>query len=208
MLQAERTGLDTQQAKELLTGIWNSTKSGKGFQAALEKNGWILARGDRRDFVAIDPGGGVHSVARRIEGAKAADVRERFADIDPRDLQSVAEAKQAQRKRGGGRDREGMVAPHRPEPRTKKAKASRESPKPLGGAVVTVSKVADSVLSAFMGEKPAPKPKTSDASSRAQDTTPSPRRQELMRQLSREIPQETERDAEIEADRGRQRDRG
>lgn len=208
MLQAERTGLDTQQAKELLTGIWNSTKSGKGFQAALEKNGWILARGDRRDFVAIDPGGGVHSVARRIEGAKAADVRERFADIDPRDLQSVAEAKQAQRKRGGGRDREGMVAPHRPEPRTKKAKASRESPKPLGGAVVTVSKVADSVLSAFMGEKPAPKQKDPDASSRAQDTTPSPRRQELMRQLSREIPQETERDAEIEADRGRQRDRG
>ena len=208
MLQAERTGLDTQQAKELLTGIWNSTKSGKGFQAALEKNGWILARGDRRDFVAIDPGGGVHSVARRIEGAKAADVRERFADIDPRDLQSVAEAKQAQKKRGGGRDRDRMISPHRPEPRTKKAKASRESPKPLGGAVVTVSKVADSVLSAFMGEKPAPKTKDADASLRAQDTTPSPRRQELMRQLSREIPQETERDAEIEADRGRQRDRG
>lgn len=101
-----------------------------------------------------------------------------------------------------------MVAPQRPEPRTKKAKSSRESPKPLGGAVVTVSKVADSVLSAFMGEKPAPKQKDPDASSRAQDTTPSPRRQELMRQLSREIPQETERDAEIEADRGRQRDRG
>ncbi len=208
MLQAERTGLDTQQAKELLTGIWNSTKSGKGFQSALEKQGWILARGDRRDFVAIDPGGGVHSVARRIEGAKAADVRERFADIDPRDLQSVAEAKAVQRKRGGGRDRDGTISPHRPEPRTKKAKASRESPKPLGGAVVTVSKVADSVLSAFMGEKPAPKQKDADASSRAQDTTPSPRRQELMRQLSREIPQETERDAEIEADRGRQRDRG
>ena len=209
MLQAERTGLDTQQAKELLTGIWNSTKSGKGFQAALEKNGWILARGDRRDFVAIDPGGGVHSVARRVAGAKAADVRERFADIDPRDLQSVAEAKAVQRKRGGGRDREGMVSPHRPEPRPKKAKASRESPKPLGGAIVTVSKVADGVLSAFMGETPKPKErKSDDVSAQAQDTTPSPRRQELMRQLSREIPQETERDAEIEADRGRQRDRG
>ena len=208
MLQAERTGLDTQQAKELLTGIWNTTKNGKGFQAALEKNGWILARGDRRDFVAIDPGGGVHSVARRIEGAKAADVRERFADIDPRDLQSVAEAKQAQRKRGGGRDREGMVAPPRPEPRPKKGKASRERPTPIGGAIVTVSKVADGVLSAFMGEKPTSKEKTSDVSAQAQDTTPSPRRQELMRQLSREISQETERDAEIETDRGRQRDRG
>ena len=208
MLQAERTGLDTQQAKELMTGIWNSTKNGKEFQAALEKNGWILARGDRRDFVAIDPGGGVHSVARRIDGAKAADVRERFADIDPRDLSSVAEAKQIQKKRGGGRDRDGMVAPHRPEPRPKKSKASRDGEKLLGNSVVTVSKVADSVFSAFMGEKPIPKEKDTDASLRAQDTSPSPRRQELMRQLSREIPQETERDAEIEADRGRQRDRG
>ena len=208
MLQAERTGLDTQQARELMTGIWNTTKNGKEFQSALEKQGWILARGDRRDFVAIDPGGGVHSLARRIEGARAADVRERFADIDPRDLQSVAEAKQIQKKRGGGRDRDGMVAPHRPEPRAKKSKSSRDSAKPLGNSVVTVSKVADSVLSAFMGEKPVPKQKDTDASLRAQDTTPSPRRQELMRQLSREIPQETERDAEIETDRGRQRDRG
>ena len=208
MLQAERTGLDTQQAKELMTGIWNTTKNGKEFQSALEKQGWILARGDRRDFVAIDPGGGVHSFARRIDGAKAADVRERFADIDPRDLSSVAEAKQIQKKRGGGRDRDGMIAPHRPEPRHKKSKASRDGAKPLGNGVVTVSKVADSVLSAFMGEKPVPKEKDTDASLRAQDTTPSPRRQELMRQLSREIPRETERDAEIEADRGRQRDRG
>ena len=210
MLQAERTGLDTQQAKELMTGIWNTTKNGKGFQAGLEKNGWILARGDRRDFVAIDPGGGVHSVARRIVGAKAADVRERFSDIDPRDLQSVAEAKQIQRKRGGGRDRDGMVSPYRPEPRPKKSsKAPREGSTKVGGAVVTVSKVADGLLSAFMGETPRPKEKKSDdVSAQAQDTTPSPRRQELMRQLSREIPQETERDAEIEADRGRQRDRG
>lgn len=208
MLQAERTGLSTEQAKELMTGIWNKTKNGKEFQAALAEKGWMLARGDRRDFVAIDPGGGVHSVARRIEGARAADVRERFADIDPRDLRSVAEAKQIQKKRGGGRDREGVVSPHRPEPRPKKSKASRESPKSLGGAIVTVSKVADGVLSAFMGEAPKPKErKSDDVSAHAQDTTPSPRRQELMRQLSREISQETERDAEIEADRGRDRTR-
>ncbi len=208
MLQAERTGLDTQQAKELMTGIWNSTKNGKEFQAALEKNGWILARGDRRDFVAIDPGGGVHSIARRIEGAKAADVRERFKDIDPRDLRSVAEAKQVQKKRGGGRDRDGVVSPYRPAPRGRKAKASREGPKALGGAVVTVSKVADGILSALMGEKPTPKPKESEATKQGRDAaTPSPRRQELMRQLSREIPQETEKDAEIEADRGRDRTR-
>jgi uncharacterized protein (DUF1800 family) len=56
-----------------------------------------LARGDRRDFVAVDPQGGTHSLSRRIDGATAKDVRERLADLDPRSLPSVAEAKEAQR---------------------------------------------------------------------------------------------------------------
>ena len=207
MLQAERTGLSTAHAKALLTGICLTTNNGKEFQEALAEKGWMLARGDRRDFVAIDTKGGVHSIARRIDGARAADVRERFADIDPRDLKSVAEAKQVQRKGAGERDRDGMMAPRIREPRL----TPKESDQPRGSSgpafgMGTAAKVAGSVLSAFMGEKPAVAAPSS--SQKTQDTTPSPRRQELMRQLSREIPQETERDAEIEADRGRQRDRG
>jgi hypothetical protein len=76
----------------------------------LQRKGWMLARGDRRDFVAIDFKGGVHSVARCIEGAKAADVRQCFADIDPRDLKSVAETRQVQRQRQRECDRQGKVA--------------------------------------------------------------------------------------------------
>jgi hypothetical protein len=206
MLQAERTGLSTAHAKALLTGVWLTTKNGKEFQASLAEKGWMLARGDRRDFVAIDAKGGVHSIARRIDGARAADVRERFADIDPRDLKSVAEAKQVQRKGAGERDQDGMMAPRIKEPRlTPKAGHQRESSGPIPGAGKAV-KLAGSALSALMGEKPAVKAPSS--SPKTPDTTPSPRRQELMRQLSREIPQETERDAEIEVDRGRQRDRG
>jgi hypothetical protein len=214
MLQAERTGLSPQEAKELMTGIWNTTKSGKEFQAALAEKGWILARGDRRDFVAIDPTGGTHSVARRIEGAKAADVRQRFADIDPRDLQSVAEAKQAQRerhghhRRHGGRDRQGAAGPHKAaQPR---ADQPRERTRPMRGASRTASKIAGSMFSALMGEKPAPpKEKESDMSAQAKsEGMASERRQQLTRQLSREVSQETERDAEYEIDKGRERSRG
>jgi hypothetical protein len=214
MLQADRTGLNPQQAKELMTGIWQSTKSGKEFQAALEDKGWILARGDRRDFVAIDPNGGVHSVARRIEGANAAEVRQRFADIDPRVLSSVAEAKRIQRVRThrhkeSGRDRQGTgVKPREAAGRARVAPGPKQRIPGVGTATRTAVKVADSVFSALMGEKPSP-PKKPDPSQQAQDAaTPSQRRQELMRQLSREIPQETERDAEIELDQGRQRTRG
>src|SRR5208283_1289141 len=96
MQQGERTGISPQQAKELMTELWRATDNGQAFQAALEEKGWMLARGDRRDFVAVDPQGGTHSLARRIEGAKAKDVRERLADLDPLSLPSVAEAKEAQ----------------------------------------------------------------------------------------------------------------
>jgi hypothetical protein len=213
MLQSERTGISPEQAKELLTGIWNTTKSGKEFQAALEEKRWMLARGDRRDFVAIDPTGGTHSIARRIEGAKAADVRQRFADIDPRDLNSVAEAKRVQRERHGGHERQASGKQRASEARPPPSMAATQARGPKaarGGPRLRPSpvKVADSIFSALMGETPAPKPKEPGPPHVQDASQPSSRRQELMRQLSREIPQETEKDAEIEVDRGRQRDRG
>jgi hypothetical protein len=215
MLQAERTGVSPHQAKELIAGIWNTTKDGKEFQAALAEKGWMLARGDRRDFVAIDPTGGTHSIARRIEGAKAADVRQRFSDIDPRDLQSVAEAKQVQRsqdqrQKESGRDRQLIVLPGRSEPRPNMADMPRERSRPMRGAGAAASKIGGSMFSALMGEKPSPpKEKESNTSAQAKSAgMPSEHRQQLMRQLSREIPQETERDAEYEVDKGRERSRG
>jgi hypothetical protein len=212
MLQSDRTGISPDQAKEMMTEIWQSTKNGKEFQAALEKEGWMLARGDRRDFVAIDINGGVHSIARRIEGAKAADVRERFADIDPKTLGSVAEAKQEQRERHGGPERQSAEKPRVSEarPPSKAATPARGPKAARGGPRLRPSagKVADSIFSALMGETPSPKPKEPEPPHVRDEAQPSQRRQELMRQLSREIPQETERDAEIERDRGRERDRG
>ena len=97
MQQGERTGISPQEAQVHITKIWRQSDSGLAFAKGLEESGWILARGERRDFVVIDPRGGVHSLARRIEGAKAKDVRARLADIDVSTLPSVAEAKAAQR---------------------------------------------------------------------------------------------------------------
>jgi hypothetical protein len=213
MLQAERTGVSPQQAKALMTGIWQSTKNGKEFQAALADKGWILARGDRRDFVAIDPTGGIHSIARRIEGVKAAEVRQRFADIDPRSLMSVAEAKQAQRERHSHHHREsgrGTLSPHRATAQSQpRNDQPRERGRAVGKAGRTAVKIADSLFSALMGETPAPKEKESDTSPDTKsEGMPSQHRQDLMRQLSREVSQETERDAQYEVDKGRERSRG
>jgi hypothetical protein len=87
-----RSGIDPQAMKAELTELWNRADSGKAFAAALEEQGYILAKGDKRDFVVIDQAGEAHSLARRIEGAKAKDIRERMADVDREDLPSTQEA--------------------------------------------------------------------------------------------------------------------
>jgi Relaxase/Mobilisation nuclease domain len=99
MLQAERTGLSAKQVKEQVTELWRQTTTGQEFAVALWQAGYVLARGDRRDYVIIDPRGGTHSLARRIEEARVKDIRERMGDLEPSRLPSITEAKEIQRAR-------------------------------------------------------------------------------------------------------------
>ncbi|MCP3385956.1 relaxase/mobilization nuclease domain-containing protein [Bradyrhizobium sp. CCGUVB4N] len=208
--QAESAAVRAAAAKVFMTETWRRTKTGPAFQAALEKKGWILARGDRRDFVAIDPKGGVHSVARRVEGVRAADVRQRFARVNPFSLYSVAEAIGVQRERRESAWQARQTKRAIDQPRTPQASGPKRSRTRVAGPAV---KVADGLFKALIGESSTPRPKTpGPAPHEQQADAQSQRRQELMRQLSREIPQETERDAEferdrIERDRGRERSR-
>ncbi len=98
MQQAERTGLDPKAIKAEITALWRQTDSGKAFAGALAEAGYILARGDKRDFIVIDQAGESHSLARRIDGVKAADMRARLSDIDQTTLPDAcgARAEQAQ----------------------------------------------------------------------------------------------------------------
>jgi hypothetical protein len=122
MLQVDRGAVSPDQAKALVTDLWRRTDSGRSFKAALEKNNWILARGDRRDFVVIDPNGGTHSLARRVEGAKAKDIRARMADVNPELLPSVAEARAVQRQREADRQLAEREAARAAEARESEAK--------------------------------------------------------------------------------------
>lgn len=202
MLQASRTGIDAKEATQFMTGIWRETKTGQEFKTELEKKGWTLARGDRRDFVAIDPRGGIHSVSRRIEGARVADLKLRFKDIDPTKLPSVIQAKQMLR----GRDlkpaiRSRLAARKAAAPKAKDplAMSQRGTARAIGG-------LADGLFKALMGESaspPPPKPK-----GKREPDSEEKKREQLTRQLSRPVTAETQRDAEIELDRGRERKRG
>lgn len=94
---AERSGIDPEQVKHDATTAWNKTMSGGAFVRAIEAQGYVVAKGDRRDFCLVDQAGDVHSLARRLEGVKAAAVREGMADVDRDAMPTVAEARAAQR---------------------------------------------------------------------------------------------------------------
>ena len=97
---AERSGIDPTALKSELTALWRGADSGQGFAAALAARGYILAKGDRRDFCIVDQSGTAHSLARRLDGVKAAQIREFMGDIDRDSLPTVAEARALQRAAG------------------------------------------------------------------------------------------------------------
>lgn len=97
--QAERSGMTPAVAKTAVSELWRQTTTGRDFLHRLEAEGFIVARGDRRDFVLIDQAGEIHGLTRRIEGAKAAQVRDRMADVDVDGLPDVAGARHQLRQR-------------------------------------------------------------------------------------------------------------
>lgn len=97
--QSRRLGTDLRAIREAIRDCWERSDNGHSFEAALAERGLVLARGDRRDFVVIDPAGGDHALSKRITGNTAVETRARLADIDKAHLPSVDQAKAMQAER-------------------------------------------------------------------------------------------------------------
>lgn len=98
MERGKRSGFDPRQITAEVSELWKGSKNGKEFMAALEERGYLLARGDKCDFLLLDPAGDHHSVARRTK-AKAADVRAKLADIERETLPGLDQARAIQKER-------------------------------------------------------------------------------------------------------------
>lgn len=112
--QAERQGVSVAQVRATLTDAWRTTTSGRGFADVLAAKGYIVARGDRRDHVVLDSAGTAHTPRRRIDGATAAEIKDRLADLDPAKLPSVAEARALLKDRRSGSGDKGETARRAP----------------------------------------------------------------------------------------------
>lgn len=218
MLQSGRTGLSTEQVKEQITGLWRSADSAEAFAMALWQAGYVLARGDRRDYVVIDPMGGTHSLARRIEGARAKDIRERMAGLDPGRMPNVADAKEIQRKRherdshlvkdaardGAGEQRGEQVR------REEEEKSQRTSQSDLdwtgkGGMVEQQRSAMDWVEKSARDK--AARTEQTDRHREQNDSSEAreQKRKDLLRAFGRELDREIEDSQDIGRERGRSR---
>ncbi|QHQ35234.1 relaxase/mobilization nuclease domain-containing protein [Algicella marina] len=89
--QAKRAERDPKETKIMFQDAWAISDSRSAFQAALKERGLILARGDRRGYVALDHQGEVYAIAKWT-GQKTKAVKARLGDPDT--LPSVKEAHQ------------------------------------------------------------------------------------------------------------------
>jgi hypothetical protein len=88
----------------IIQEAWNRSDSGKSFAAALEERGYMLARGDQRDVIVIDPQGRPINPARHIDGENGKNIRKhqldrRLADLEMVSLPDVKAAKERQLER-------------------------------------------------------------------------------------------------------------
>lgn len=95
--QSRRLGIDVRDHRGTIRVCFERSDCGRSFQKALAAAEIILARGDRRDFIAIDHAGGMHALGKRILGVSAAQIRARLSDLQRDQVPSVDEARQALR---------------------------------------------------------------------------------------------------------------
>jgi hypothetical protein len=93
--QAERLKLDLNHIKTEVRQLYQCSDNGNAFVAALESEGYKLARGDLGSHVLVDRFGGVHSLLRLVD-VKADVLRATLRDYNLQNLPSVQAAQSAQ----------------------------------------------------------------------------------------------------------------
>ncbi len=89
--QAKRIGKDPRRIKAVFQECWALSDTKGAFATALKEHGYVLARGDRRGFVAVNHRGEVFSISKKWVGINAKEVRAKLTD--EKSLPSVDEAR-------------------------------------------------------------------------------------------------------------------
>lgn len=89
---AQRAKRDPKTIKAILQDCWAQSDNKSSFEASQQEHGFVLCRGDRRGFVALDAQGNVYSLSRWL-GVKTKELKIRLGD--PSLLPSIEEQEAA-----------------------------------------------------------------------------------------------------------------
>jgi hypothetical protein len=79
--RGQASGIDPYMMKELLSRLYHQSDDGTGFTAAIAEHGLTLVKGRRSAVCVRDTAGHLHSLARRLDGVYAVELREFLAGI-------------------------------------------------------------------------------------------------------------------------------
>ena len=99
MFRGLKSELDPRAIKEEVTKMFRESENAPAFVERLQQAGYHVVQGDRRDFCIIDSAGEVHSLARRIDGVKAKELREFMRQL-PREIFPTVEQAKAHYREG------------------------------------------------------------------------------------------------------------
>jgi hypothetical protein len=125
--QEKRTGLTKEDRMPAILRAWNDSRDGHAFVQALEKEGFLIAAGDQRDYVVIDRAGEIHSLTKQLKGTvRARDVKDRLAADFPKEkLRSIDETRKLIADRERERAERELARRHQEIMRRQKADALR-----------------------------------------------------------------------------------
>ena len=90
--RGQKSGINPFAMKQAITQLYHDSGHCAEFVPRLADYGLKLVRGDNADFLLLDSAGHLHSLARRIDGVYAADLREFMKDIAVASLPYSGEA--------------------------------------------------------------------------------------------------------------------
>ena len=98
--ESRRLDTDLKTIRTTILDCFETSDSGRAFNAALAAAGLMLAQGDKRDcFVVIDAAGGHHALNKKLTGLTFAQIRQRLGGPDLAQLPGVDQAQTRQRAR-------------------------------------------------------------------------------------------------------------
>jgi hypothetical protein len=92
MYRGMKTQIDPRDIGAEVTELYRQSQNGREFQAELERHGYQLVTG-RRGLLILDSAGHEHSLARRIEGVKTAEINAFMRDVDRAALPTLEQGK-------------------------------------------------------------------------------------------------------------------